>query len=54
MAHDEGDLNDIRAVLGDDVAIKAQREGQPPFPDNTSILFIGRLANPKESEAVTR
>src|SRR5215470_11387256 len=32
VAHEEGDLNDLRAILGNDVAIKAYREGQLPFP----------------------
>ena len=27
VAHEEGDLNDLRAILGNDVAIKAYREG---------------------------
>ena len=33
VAHEEGALNDLRAVLGNDVAIKAYREGRLPFPD---------------------
>ena len=41
MAHEAGDLNDIRAILGNDVAIKAYREGTRPFPDGT---IIARLA----------
>src|SRR5688500_3346029 len=41
VAHEEGDLNDLRAILGNDVAIKAYREGTLPFPDGTTI---GRLA----------
>lgn len=41
VAHEEGDLNDIRAILGNDVAIKAYREGRLPFPDGT---IIARLA----------
>ena len=41
MAHEEGNLNDLRAVLGNDVAIKAYREGKLPFPDGT---IIARLA----------
>ena len=32
VAHEAGDLNDLRAILGNDVAIKAYREGQLPFP----------------------
>jgi hypothetical protein len=41
VAHEEGDLNDLRAILGNDVAIKAYREGKLPFPDRT---IIARLA----------
>ncbi|MCI0388695.1 MAG: cytochrome P460 family protein [Acidobacteria bacterium] len=40
VAHEEGDLNDIRAILGNDVAIKAYREGKLPFPDGTIIARI--------------
>jgi hypothetical protein len=40
VAREEGSLNDIRAVLGNDVAIKAYRDGQLPFPDGT----IARIA----------
>ena len=32
VAHEEGDLNDLRAILGNDVAIKASREGKLPYP----------------------
>jgi hypothetical protein len=41
VAHEEGSLNDIRAILGNDVAIKAYREGKLPFPDGA---IIARLA----------
>jgi Cytochrome P460 len=41
VAHEEGNLNDLRAVLGNDIAIKAYREGKLPFPDGT---IIARLA----------
>src|SRR2546422_6220619 len=41
VAHEEGNLNDLRAILGNDVAIKAYREGNRPFPDGT---IIARLA----------
>ena len=34
-------LNDLRAKLGNDIAIKAYREGKLPFPDGT---IIARLA----------
>ena len=41
VAHEEGELNDIRAILGNDVAVKAYREGKLPFPDGA---IIARLA----------
>jgi hypothetical protein len=41
VAHEEGNNNDLRAVLGNDVAIKAYREGKLPFPDGA---IIARLA----------
>src|ERR1700689_2011640 len=41
VAHEAGNLNDLRAVLGNDVAIKAYREDKLPFPDGT---IIARLA----------
>jgi hypothetical protein len=41
VAHEEGNLNDFRAVLGNDIAIKAYRDGTLPFPDGT---IIARLA----------
>jgi len=40
VAHEEGNLNDLRAQLGNDVAIKAYREGQLPFPDGTIIAAL--------------
>jgi hypothetical protein len=41
VAHEEGNLNDIRAILGNDIAIAAYREGKLQFPDGT---IIARLA----------
>jgi hypothetical protein len=41
VAHEEGNLNDLRALLGNDLAIQAYREGKLPFPDGT---IIARLA----------
>ncbi len=40
VAHEEGNLNDIRAILGNDTAISAYREGKLPFPDGTMISRI--------------
>jgi len=41
VAREEGSLDDIRAVLGNDIAIKAYRDGTRPFPDGA---IIARLA----------
>ncbi|HEX8915882.1 MAG TPA: DUF6130 family protein [Humisphaera sp.] len=40
VAREEGDLDDIRAVLGNDAAIKAYRSGTQPFPDGTVIARV--------------
>ena len=40
VAQENGDLNDIRAILGNDIAIKAYREGKLPFPDGAIIARI--------------
>ena len=40
VAREEGDLDDIRAILGNDKAIKAFRDGKIPFPDGTIIARI--------------
>ena len=41
VSHEADDLNDIRAVLGNDIAIKAYRENKLPFPEGA---IIGRIA----------
>ena len=41
VAHEAGSLNDIRAILGNDKAITAYRQGQQVFPDGS---VIARLA----------
>src|SRR5215472_6793232 len=41
VAHEEGSLDDLRAILGNEVAIRASREGKLPYPDGT---IIARLA----------
>ena len=48
VAHEEGNLNDLRAVLGNDVAIKAYREGKLPFPDETIIARLAWTYVPSE------
>jgi hypothetical protein len=41
VAHEAGDLDDLRAMLGNFVAMKAFQDGALPFPDGT---IIARLA----------
>src|SRR5207245_11661969 len=40
VAHEEGNLNDLRAILGNDVAFKASRQGKFPFPDGKIIASV--------------
>jgi hypothetical protein len=40
VAHEEGNLNSFAAILGNEVAIKAYREGKLPFPDGTIIAAL--------------
>jgi len=39
-AHEAGNLNNLGAILGNDVAIKAYREGTLPFPDGSIIAAL--------------
>ena len=40
VAREEGQFNDIRAILGNDIAIKTYREGTLSFPDGAIIARI--------------
>ena len=40
VAREEGSLDDLRAILGNDTAITAYREGKLPFPDGTTIARL--------------
>ncbi|MGA8767040.1 MAG: cytochrome P460 family protein [Candidatus Acidiferrales bacterium] len=40
LAHEEGSLHSFAAILGNDVAIKAYRDGKLPFPDGTIIAAL--------------
>jgi len=48
VAHEAGNNNDLRAVLGNDVAIKTYREGKLPFPDGTIIARLAWAYTPSE------
>jgi Cytochrome P460 len=51
VAHEEGNLNDLRAILGNDIAIKASREGQLPYPDGTIIARLAWSYDPLEESS---
>jgi Cytochrome P460 len=51
VAHEEGNLNDLRAILGNDVAIKASREGKLPYPDGTIIARLAWSYDPLEESS---
>ena len=40
VAHEEGNLHSFAAMLGNDVAIKAFRDGKLPYPDGTIIAAL--------------
>ena len=48
VAHEEGDLHSFAAVLGNDAAIKAYREGKLLFPDGTIIAALHYRHVPSE------
>jgi hypothetical protein len=48
VAHEAGKNNDIRAILGNEIALKSFREGKRPFPDGAIIV---RLAWQYQSSA---
>ena len=40
VAREEGELQDVRAILGNDIALKAYRDGTLPFPDGAIIVRL--------------
>lgn len=40
VTHEEGNFDQLRAQLGNDIAIKAYREGKLPFPNGTIIVAL--------------
>jgi hypothetical protein len=48
VAHEEGNLNDIRAILGNDAAVEAYRENKLPFPDGAVIARVAWNYVPSE------
>jgi hypothetical protein len=53
VAREEGELDDIRAILGNDVAIKAYRKGKLPFPEGTIIARLAWSYLPSEENNKT-
>jgi hypothetical protein len=48
VAHEEGNLHSFAAVLGNNVAIRACREGKIPFPEGTIIATLHYRHTPSE------
>jgi Cytochrome P460 len=48
VAHEEGNLNDLRAILGNEIAVKAYRDGTLPFPDGAIIARLAWAYVPSE------
>ncbi len=47
VAHEAGNLNDIRAILGNEIAINAYRAGKP-FPEGSIVMRIAWRHVPSE------
>ena len=50
VAHEKGSLNDIRDILGNEIAMKAFREGTRPFPDGAVIARLAWKYVPSEED----
>lgn len=48
VSHEAGNLNSIGAVLGNNVAIEAYRQGKLPYPDGTIIAALHYTHSPSE------
>jgi cytochrome P460 len=48
VAHEAGNLNDLRAILGNDKAIKAYRKETLPFPDGTIVARLAWAYTPSQ------
>jgi len=52
VAHEAGNLNDIRAILGNDKAVDAYRRGDKSFPDGAIIARLAwEYTSSKENDA---
>src|SRR5215469_5700454 len=48
VAHEEGNLNSLGAKLGNNLAIKAYRDGKLPFPDGAIIAAVHWTRSPAD------
>jgi hypothetical protein len=48
VAHEEGNLNDLRAILGNDIAYQAARDKILPFPNGAIIARVAWRYTPSE------
>jgi hypothetical protein len=48
VAHEAGNLDDLRAILGNDIAIDAYRKGRPELPDGAIIARLAWAYTPSE------
>ncbi len=51
VAREEGRLDDLRAILGNEAAVAAAREGALPYPDGTIIARLAWTHHPLEESA---
>ena len=53
VTHEAGDFDQLRAQLGNDIAIKAYREGKLPFPDGSVIVALhwNRISSDEDNKA---
>ena len=51
VAHEEGNLNDLRAILGNDIAFKAARDGTLPYPDGSIVARVAWSYDPLEESS---
>src|SRR5262245_52399311 len=51
VAHESGKLNDLRAILGNDIAYTAAREGQLPYPDGSTVARVAWTYEPLPESA---
>ena len=51
VAREEGSLDDLRAILGNDTAVEASRHGRLPYPDGAIIARLAWSHHPLEESS---